>query len=57
VTTFWRVAYREGQTHSTRDHDTEDAAKAHETALRIRPGVSLVIRYQIELLEDNEGSA
>lgn len=56
MSSLYRVAWREGQTPCVRDHDTEDAAKAHETALKTR-GVTKVIRYQIELLEDNEGAA
>jgi hypothetical protein len=54
MTSFWRVVWREGGSHSTHDHDTHAEAHEHETRLRVRPGVSICFSYQIDLIEETQ---
>jgi hypothetical protein len=53
MTPVWRVAWREGASHSTRDHDTEHAAAMHVARLQVTAGVSVCFMYEIDLLEES----
>jgi hypothetical protein len=53
MTTLFRVAWKEGASHSTRDHDTQDAANTHLARLQVTAGVSICFMYELDLLEES----
>jgi hypothetical protein len=53
MTTTWRVAWKDGASHSTRDHDTEHAAAMHVARLQVQAGVSVCFMYEVPIWEES----